>query len=243
MFLGLLTSIVGDSNHSKGVSLSNQKCMTQPTLIKSHANEYSQELHYYPFAINLDRRARSCNTLDDLSNKVCIPNKTEDLNLNIFNMIPGLNESKTLTKHISCKCECKFESRKCNLNQKWNNNKCPCECKNPKEHQCKKGYFWNPAKCSCDNGKYARNAGDSVVICNEIIEETKAIPTKSTSTKTVPTKSTSKFFYILLAFLLITITLLIAISIYLIKHQSKQKHLLPYRVTSNLKETDITNIL
>ena len=81
-------------------------------------------------------------------------------------MIPGLNESKTLTKHISCKCECKFDSRKCNLNQKWNNNKCPCECKNPKEHQCKKGYFWNPAKCSCDNGKYARNAGDSVVICN-----------------------------------------------------------------------------
>ena len=24
----------------------------------------------------------SCNTLNDLSNKVCVPNKTEDLNLN-----------------------------------------------------------------------------------------------------------------------------------------------------------------
>ena len=45
----------------------------------------------------------SCNTLNDLSNKVCVPNKTEDLNLNVFNMITGINELKTLTKHISCK--------------------------------------------------------------------------------------------------------------------------------------------
>ena len=26
-------------------------------------------------------------------------------------MITGINESKTLTKHISCKCECKFDSK------------------------------------------------------------------------------------------------------------------------------------
>ena len=30
-------------------------------------------------------------------------------------MIAGINESKILTKHISCKCECKFDGRKCNL--------------------------------------------------------------------------------------------------------------------------------
>ena len=28
----------------------------------------------------------------------------EDLNLSVFNMITGRNESKTLTKHTSCKC-------------------------------------------------------------------------------------------------------------------------------------------
>ena len=32
--------------------------------------------------------------------KVCVLNKTEDLNLSIFNMITGINESKTLTKYI-----------------------------------------------------------------------------------------------------------------------------------------------
>ena len=33
--------------------------------------------------------------------------------------------SKTLTKHISCEYKCsKMYSRKCNSNQKWNNDKC-----------------------------------------------------------------------------------------------------------------------
>ena len=34
----------------------------------------------------------------------------------------------------SCQCECKSGGRKCNVNQKWKNNKCLCECKNQKEH-------------------------------------------------------------------------------------------------------------
>ena len=33
-------------------------------------------------------------------------------------MITEINESKTLTKYISCKRECKLDSRKCNSNQK-----------------------------------------------------------------------------------------------------------------------------
>ena len=37
-------------------------------------------------------------------------------------MITGVNELKTLTKHISCKCKCKFNRKKCNSNQWWNNN-------------------------------------------------------------------------------------------------------------------------
>ena len=59
-----------------------------------------------------------------LSNKVCVSNKTEDLNLNLFNMTTGINESKTLRKHISCEFKSKIDGRKCNSNQKWNNDKC-----------------------------------------------------------------------------------------------------------------------
>ena len=38
-------------------------------------------------------------------------------------MITEINESKTLTKHISYECKCKF-GRKCNSDQWWNNDKC-----------------------------------------------------------------------------------------------------------------------
>ena len=98
--------------------------MTQPTLINLHPNEYNQELHYYPFAVKLDRCVWSCNTLNDLSNKVCFPNKTEDLNVNVFNLIAGINELKALTKHISYECKCKFDGRRFNSDQWWNNDKC-----------------------------------------------------------------------------------------------------------------------
>ena len=79
IFIGLLTGLLNGSNHIKCVLLSNQKCEIQPTLINLHPNEYSQEFHYYPFAVKLDRFVGSCNTVNDLSNKVCVPNKTEDL--------------------------------------------------------------------------------------------------------------------------------------------------------------------
>ena len=96
----------------------------KPTLINLHHNEYSQELHYYPFAVKLDGCLRSCNTLNELSNKACVPNKTEYLNLSVFNMISGINESKILTENVSCKCKCKFYGRKCSSDQWWNNDKC-----------------------------------------------------------------------------------------------------------------------
>ena len=76
IFIGLVTGIVIASNHTKFVSLSNQKCIIQTTLINLHPNEYSQEFQYYPFSIKLDRCVGSCNTLNDLSNKVRVPNKT-----------------------------------------------------------------------------------------------------------------------------------------------------------------------
>ena len=50
MFIVLLSSIANASNHTKCVSLSNQKYMIQPNLINLHPNEYSQEFHYYPFS-------------------------------------------------------------------------------------------------------------------------------------------------------------------------------------------------
>ena len=51
--------------------------MILPTLINLHPYEYSQEFYHYPFTFKLDRCAGSCNNINNLSNKVCVPNKKE----------------------------------------------------------------------------------------------------------------------------------------------------------------------
>ena len=86
IFIGILTGLVNRCNHTKRVFLSNQKRVIQPTLISLHSNGYSQEFYYYTFLVKLDRCVGTCNNLNGLSNKVCISNKTEDLNLNVFNI-------------------------------------------------------------------------------------------------------------------------------------------------------------
>ena len=96
-----------------------------------------------------------------------------------------------------------------------------------------KDYIWNPTTCSCENGKYlASIIDDSVITCDEIIEETNSIPTNFDEKKLT---CKIKNFYIFLAFLLINISLLIASNIYcyLKKCKIKQKHLLPYYITNN----------
>lgn len=44
--------------------------------------------------------------------------------------------------------------RKCNLEQKWDSNKCWSEWRNPIEYPlCKKDYAWNPSTCPCESDK------------------------------------------------------------------------------------------
>ena len=74
-------SIVKTSNHRKRVSLTNQKYTISRTVINLHPNEYTEGLHYYSFVVNLDRCVGRCNTFNEMSNKVCVPNKTNGLNL------------------------------------------------------------------------------------------------------------------------------------------------------------------
>ena len=54
IFIGMLTSLV-HLIHLKCVSLLNQKYKIQPTIINLHPNGYTQALHSYSFAVNLDR--------------------------------------------------------------------------------------------------------------------------------------------------------------------------------------------
>ena len=151
------------------MSLSNWKCLTQPTLLNLRPKEYSQKFNNYSSAVILDRCVGSCNTLNYFSNKVYVLNETEDLNLSTFNRITRINQSKTLTKHISCKAKCKFDGRTCNSNNGWNKNKCWWEYN--KLHVFEKDYVWNPATCIFVKRKDFDNImDDSAIICDKSIK-------------------------------------------------------------------------
>ena len=78
-------------------------------------------------------------------------------------MITGIIDLKTLTKHISCKCRCKFDGTKCKSNQRRNNTKCRHDYK--KHNIYEKDYVWNPSTCSCENRKYLASIMDDFNDC------------------------------------------------------------------------------
>ena len=100
--------------------------------------------------------------------------------------------------HISCKVKCKFDGKKCNSHQKWENDKCRYECK--KHNVCEKDQIWNPTTCSCENGKYLANImDDSVITCDEIIEsynEERKIVGTNFNEKNQPVKHKISIFYL-----------------------------------------------
>ena len=75
------------------------------------------ELNYYPFIVNPDKRSRDCNAVDGLSRKICVPSKTKDIHVKVFNMKTKANEANTFVKHISCNCKCKLNSIAGNSNR------------------------------------------------------------------------------------------------------------------------------
>ena len=170
-----------------------------------------------------------------LSPNICVPKKTRDINVKVFNMITNKkNEAKAMAKHISCNCKCKFNITTCNLNQKWNNETCQCECKNYRK--CKKDYRWNPRTIICENGKYFKSIADtSVITCVEIISAMNIVSSKMKNNvttnvsinfndKKVRSEIDCYILHIdLLAIILLLITNIICYDY--AKHMSKQKSL------------------
>ena len=64
-----------------------------------------------------------------------------------------------------------------------------------KKHSvCKKRLYWSPGICCCKNSKYlASIISDSVITCDEIVEETKTVPT-SFNEKMEPVKQVNCYF-------------------------------------------------
>ena len=99
-----------------------------------------------------------------------------------------------------------------------------------------KRLYFEPCYMQLQNDKYlASIIDDSVITYDEIIDTEAKSYNEETNFNGKKVACKILNFYILLAFLLVTIVLLIAVSIfcYLIKYQVKQKRLVAFHITNN----------
>ena len=92
-------------------------------------NVNSNEPVFYPFGIKTSKCSGICNNINDPYAKICVPNVIKDLNVKVFNLMSRTNETRHIKWHETCKCKCRLDSSVCNNKQRWNNDKCQCECK------------------------------------------------------------------------------------------------------------------
>ena len=88
----------------------NRPCQPRPTLFKINSNE----LFYYPVTVSINRCGGNCKIIDDPCAWVCVADKVKSMNLKVFNLMSGANETRFLVQHKLCKCKCGLNESVCN---------------------------------------------------------------------------------------------------------------------------------
>ena len=142
----------------KCVSVVNQKRMPRPKILD--VNEGVGEALFYPYKVLVNKCSGSCNTLDNPMSKICVPKIVKNANMQVYNFLMRLNETRNVLWHESCKCVCKLSSSVCNNKQIWNSDTCRCDCNEDLAGiiSCAKGYTWNPSTCECQCDKWCKQA-------------------------------------------------------------------------------------
>ena len=61
-----------------------------------------------------------------------------------FNLKSRTNGTRHIKWHETCKCKCRLDASACNNEQRWNEDKCRCECKESIDKGVyDKGFIWN----------------------------------------------------------------------------------------------------
>ena len=107
-------------NALERVSVVNRKCTPRPKILD--VNEGVGEALFYPYNVLVNKCSGSRNTLDNPMTKLFVPNVIKRVNMQVYNFLMRLNETRNVLWHESCKCVCKLNSSVCNNKQIWNGN-------------------------------------------------------------------------------------------------------------------------
>ena len=139
--------------------MKNQECKVREVIIN---NEYM----LYPFSIKVNRCNGNCNNISNPYSRMCVPNIIKNITAKVFDLMSWKNKTKPIKWHESCTCVCRLDPVICNNKQKWNKDKCRCECL--VDRKCDNKFVWNPSNCKCGNKKKAAHLLTEE--CEEIID-------------------------------------------------------------------------
>ena len=104
--------------------MKNQECKVREEVINVNTNNHV----FYPFSVKVNKCSGNCNNISNPCARLCVPDVFKNTHLKVFNLMSWSNQTKQIKWHESCKCECRLNSIVCNNKQKWNKDKCICEC-------------------------------------------------------------------------------------------------------------------
>ena len=76
------------------VSLINQKYIPRPKIL--NVNEGVGEALFYPYNVLVNKCSGSCNTFNNPMAKLCIPNVIKRVNMQVYNFLMMLNETRNV---------------------------------------------------------------------------------------------------------------------------------------------------
>ena len=119
-------SIFNEQNFAKlYFNEKHQECKVRPQIV----NVNGDGPVFFTYSVKTSKCSGSCNNIKNLLTKLCVPDVAKNLNFKVFNLVSGTNETRHTEWHETCKCKCRFNSSVYNNKQRWNDDKCRCECK------------------------------------------------------------------------------------------------------------------
>ena len=133
-------SSLSSMNSLERVSMKNQEFKVRPKIFDVSSNNPI----FYPFSVKTNKFNGNCNNSSDPYARICVPDVVKNLNVKVFHLMTLTNETKHIKWHETCKCICRLNGIICNNKQRWNEDRCRCECKEfIDKGVCNKGFTWN----------------------------------------------------------------------------------------------------
>ena len=102
----------------------------------------SNEPLFYLYSVNMNICSGSWNNINDRYAKLYGPDVVKHMNVRVFHLMSRTNETRYIEWHETYKRKRRLDRSVCNNKQRWNQDKCRCECKELID------------KCICDEGLF-----------------------------------------------------------------------------------------